>query len=567
MKELTVEEWNEEINDGLEYRRTYGLEDEWPSLEAMFYSIHETSKDGGDNLIAATGDSLLSQLNVPKPSFLVKAKRPDLSAAARVVESVDNSLIEDLELDDAIDTSSLHAFLFSKGIIKFGYDSEFGYDQNYVLGEDLGLTMTQFDINGKRIEFGGAKPGMPWCASCLPHDIVVPYGVVKAKNSPWVAHRVVRHVEDIKKDVKYENKKMLQPIMSMEDFTKSYLSTIKPYRVGKYDTHYHGTRGVHFCELWEIHDRRTGKIYVIATGHSKFLRNEADLMQLDGGLPFVDFGFIKAARTFWTTPLAYYLKPNQAELADITHIASLQRRISVLKFLYGEDALEDGELDKILSPRVGVGAKVKGGIPLKDAIAILTAPNNNPMLYNDAEFVRKNARETVGFSRNQAGEYEQTGRRTAHEAQIVKEAADLRISRKGKVIKRVYEESIRKINQIIFEFWKTNKWTEVAGPNGAAWISYVGNNLRGDYAYETQFSPASMDSLAERKQMALQMYAALSQDKTIDQVKLRIFLVNAFNDREFADLFGGIENLELQNATPKNQGNVAVGIGKTNATL
>ncbi len=565
MKELTVDEWIEEIDNGLEYRRLYGLEDKWPSLEALFYSVHESNDYAGDNLIAATGDSLLSQLNVPIPSFIVKAERPDCATAGRVLESVDNSLTKKIKLGRSVDDSSLHAFLWGRGILKFGYDSEFGYDPEFVLGEDLGLTMTQFDMKGRRIEFSNVKPGMPWVSACLPHDIVVPYGTINMDDAPWIAHRVVRHVEDIKRDVKYSNKGNLQPVMSMDDYTQSYRSTMKPYRVGKYDTHFSGTGHADFCELWEIHDRRTGKIYVIATGHDKFLRNTEDLLQLNG-LPFVSFSFVPTARTFWTTPLAFYLMPHQAELTDITKIASIQRRIAVLKFLYSENAFDEGELEKILSPDVGVGAKVKGGTPLAEAVMFLTAPNNNPMLYNDAEQVRGNARETVGFSRMQQGEFAAKGRTTAEEVRTVRQGGDLRISRKGKVIKEVYEESIEKINGIIFEFWKTIKWTEVAGPEGAQWIEYVGGALRGDYTYDVQFSPANMDSLAERKQMALQMYATLSQDPSIDPVKLRTFLVNAFNDREFSDLFGGVENMALQSSPTNTKNKPQIG-KQPNATV
>lgn len=552
MRNLKVEDWIQEIDNGLEYRRLYGIEDEWSTLEALFYSVHESSLLAGPNLIAASGDSLLSQITVPVPSVVVKAKRPNLATAARVLESVDNTLLKEIKVGREVENASLHAFLWGRGILKVGYDSEFGYSPEFILGEDLGLSMTQYDIKGRRIEFGSVRPGMPWIAACLPHDIVVPYGTKNMDDAPWIAHRVVRHVEDIKSDVKYSKKRDLMPMMSMDDFVKSYRSVVKPYRVGSYDTYFSGTGKSDYCELWEIHDRRTRKIIVIATGHKSFLRNEEDLMQLND-LPFISFSFVPAARTFWTTPDSTYLKPFQAELSDIFHQASKQRRLSILKFLYGKGVIEKAELNKILSPDVGVGAGVNAGHDLKEAILPLTMPNNNPMLYNDAEYVRRSARETIGFSRNQMGEYEQRGRRTATEASIVKQSADTRMSRRQKVIKGVYEDVISKVNAIIFEFWKSARWTEVAGESGAQWIEYVGSQLRGDYAYDISFSPAGMDSKEQRKQIAMQLYSIFSQDPNIDPAKLKTYLVNAFNDREFSDLFGGVENASLQVQMPQVQ--------------
>jgi len=550
MKELTVSEWVNEIDVGLEYRRLYGLEDEWSSLEAMFYSVHPSSKNAGPNIIAATGDAVLSQLNVPVPAVVVKPKVPSAGTVSRVLESVDNSLIKDLKIGREVETSSLHAFLWGKGILKYGYDSEFGYSPEFVLGEDLGLSMTQFDIKGKRIEFGNTHPGMPWVKSCLPHDIVVPYGTINIDDAAWIAHRVVRHVEDIKADVKYSKKKELQPIMSMDDFTKSYQSVKKPYRVGNYDKYYKDSGKSDYCELWEIHDRRTGKIIVIATGHDKFLRNEIDMLQLND-LPFIAFNFIPNARTFWTTPDSFYLKPFQAELSDITSQASKQRRLGVLKFLYDEEAFDEAELLKILSPEVGVGAKVKStGRDMRETIVPLTMPNNNPMLYNDAKYVEENARATVGFSRNQMGEYAGTGRRTATEALAVREASGVRMSRREKIIKDVYEDIVKGMNSVIFEFWKTPRWTEVSGTQGAQWIEFSGNLLKGDYSYSVDFAPEAPESQAQRRQLAMQLFQIFSQDPNIDKAQLITYIVNAFNDKELSDIFGGIENLPLQ----QNQG-------------
>ena len=553
MKKLTVDEWVEAIDDGLEFRRLYGLEDEWASLEAMFYSVHESSSFGGPNLISSTADSVLSQLTVPTPAVTLKAKRPGLATATRTLESVDNTLLSDLNVGREVEAASLHAFLWGKGIIKNGYDSEFGYSPQFVLGEDLGLTLTQYDLKGKRIEFNNAKPGMPWVSACLPHDIVVPYGTKTLDDAAWLAHRIVRHVEDIKSDVKYKNTKNLNPVMSMEDFTKSYTSTKKPYRTGSIDSRYSDTGQCDYCELWEIHERRTKGIFVIATGHKKFLRDDEDLMQINGDLPFTAFSFTPLARTFWTTPDSYYIKPYQAELCDIVNLASKQRRLSILKFLYQEDAFPLGELEKILSPDVGVGAKVTGGKDLREVLLPLTMPNSNPMLYNDAEQIRRSARETVGFSRNQAGEYENAGRRTATEAKVVREASGVRMSRRQKIISGVYKSIVKKINNTIFSFWRNIRWTDVGGSEGAKWMEYTGSQLKGDYTYKLTFSPAPAETAESRKQFAMLLFSAFSQIPGVDPKELITYLINAFNDSEISDMFGGIQNVKINLAAQQGQ--------------
>jgi len=554
MKELKVADWLTEIDNGLEFRRSYGLEDSWPELEAMFYSVAKSSKEAGPNLIAASGDAMVSQVSVPKARFLIRAKQPYGIATAKTLESVDNSLVDELKISRTVGRSALHAFLWGTGIIKIGYDSEFGFDRRLTLDDDQSYSMSQFSMKGDRIEFAPTKSGTPWVASCLPHDIIVPFGTIDIEDAPWIIHRVVRHVDDVKADKKYEHTRDLQPCMSMKDFVTSYTARIKTYRVG--DSLYSTTRTgkAEYTELFEIHDRRTGKIYVIASGHSKFLRNDEDLLQIKGKLPFVELRFVPNARTFWTTPDSFYLKPYQAETADISRIASIQRRASVLKFLYHAGTIDEAEMLKLLSLDPAVGVKVQAGTPLNEAVLPFTAANNNQFLYGDAEYVRRNARESVGFSRNQLGEFEHSGRRTATEAMVVNDAANQRMSRRQLIVHGTYIDIIKQINNIIFEFWKTPRWTEVVGVEGAQWIEYTGDQLKGDYLYDVDFAPENTMNRDARKMEALNMYATLSQDPSVDQMKLRQYLTNAYNDPEFTGLFGAQGNASVSVPMSSMQG-------------
>jgi hypothetical protein len=555
-KELSVSDWNDEINQGLKFRQLYGLEDRWSKLEALYLHVHKSHLTAGPNIIASTGDALLSTLAVPFPYLSVKPRRMDFVPGARVVESVDNMLVRKLRFQEAVERACLSAYLWGVGFLKIGYDSEFGWDERHDIGgtgQPTGMSMSQFDVKGRRIEFADSEPGMPWVDDCLPHDIVVPWGTRTVRTAPYVVHRVVRHIDDVKADPKYENKKFLKPCMSMEDFVKSYNTTVKPYRAGG-DVIRQARTGTdsEYCELWEIHDRRTGRVMVLATGHDSFLRNEVDGMQVKG-LPFVELKFVPNSRNLWTTPDAYYLRAAQAELTDITKQSQAQRRISLMKFLYHRRAIDEEELEKAMSPDTGPGVAVNDDIPLAEAIQVLQ-PGGNFMLYQEAEQTRRNARETVGFSRNQFGEYEATGRRTATEATVVDRASGLRMTRRQMVVANAYTESFEKINRIIAEQWKGPRIAEIVGPDGApTWVQYTGALFEGDYEYSIGFSSEAGETLGGRKQLAAQLYATLSQDPTVDPLQLRRYLSDAFADPSFSSIFkpgvltpGGVQGANVQ---------------------
>lgn len=557
VREDTVDRWNLAIEDGLEFRRQYGREAEWARCESLFSNANEIQRENvGPNLMVSTGDALLSSLLVPNPHIMLKALQPQVLEAVPVLESVLNSFVNALKLKDSIGLSALHAFLYGVGILKIGYDSEFGYNPKYDLGQPAntitGITLTQFDKKGSKIEFSNVTPGMPWVESVLPHDFVVPWGVgPNLQKSPWCAHRTIRHIDDIKADRKYSNTKNLVPQMSMSDWVKSYLTVMKPYRMGRVDAW--GQREssdlAEYVELWEIHDMRTGRVKVISQGYDKFLRNDVDYLQ-EAGLPFVAMRFVPSPRTFWCTPDTLYLQSAQEEAIDIASIAKKQRRISTMRFLFKEGAMDNDEIEKYLSGTIGIAAKYKeDGSNGQPPIIPISPSNNNQMLQQEADAVRRDSRETVGFGRNQVGEYESTGRRTATEATVVNNNSEQRIDRRQDIVGDVYCEVSKKLSSIVFKFWRTPRVVQVVGMSGAAeWTTFTGQQLKGEYLYQIGFSNEPSDNMQSRKSEAMQIFQMLGQDPGVDPVAIRRFLIRAYNNPEFASLFkpGVVDNANLQ---------------------
>lgn len=537
--ELTVDEWIEELDRGFDFRRRYGLEDTWAQNEALFFNVGQDQDTSAPNIILSSGDALLSTLSVPYPFIDIQPERYDAVEGATILRRLNNKLVKSMGIRQEVPHATINAFLFGVGIMKVGYDSEFGYDPTQdAMGGTGGFTFSQHDKDGNLIEFKGAQPGMPWVESVLPHDIIVPWGTLWLKKAEWIAHRVVRHIDAIKADPKYSGKKDLQPNMSMKDFVQSYVTPTKPWRIG--ETQVMQGQDVEgeceYVELFEIHDRRTKKIYVIATGHDKFLRNEEDHMQVHG-LPFVELSFVPRVRAFWRTSDATYLRQAQAELLDITIQSTKQRRLGALKFLYSKGAITEAELMKLLSTHIGVAAAVEGGFDI-DKVIKTFQPTQNPQIYMEAEQVRRNSREIIGMSRNQAGEFESTGRRTATEAGIVDQASQMRANRRFLAVADMYTEVFEKVNRIITKFWKTPRLIDVIGENGLqTWVTYVGAQLKGEYSYSVGFSQDPPLSPMQRKQNALGIYQAMSQDPTVNPLELRKFLANAYDDVNFSRIF------------------------------
>ena len=541
-KELTPLEWIEQIDQGLDYRRRFGIEDLWGQFEALYYNVHESMMNDGPNIFLSQGDAMMSTLTVANARVKVSPTKPEEVMKAPLVEALDNQLIRDMDLATEVETAVHHAWLFGRGFIKFGYDSEWGYEPGLDLGGDLqlGMTLSQLNKTGtRRIEYDSSiTPGSPWCRAVDPRDIIVPWGTKELNSTPWVVHRVIRHIDDLRADRKYSVPRDLAPQLSMQDFMESYRS-IQRLKTGSLSTY-----KPEYVEMYEIHDRRTGQIMVVTRGLDRFLRRDPDVLQINNQLPFASIAFTPRTRAFWTTPDVYYLFYVQTELSDVARQRTAQRRISTLKFLYDGDAISDEELQKILSPDVGVAAKIEGGRNLNEAIIKLdNTPNLS--LAQEEDLLRANAREQIGFSRNQLGDY-QGGRKTATEVQTVDRASQLRMSRRGLNVKRLYEDSIRRINDIVFKFWSLPRYAQVLGEEEAKeWVRINGQSLAGRYSYDIEFTEES--ELQQRKFQALQLYGMLAQDPSIDPVELRQFLANQINDPSFTRLFNANVRLQMQN--------------------
>lgn len=554
---LTPEEWMDEIRDGLEYRRQFAMEDAWNKLELDYINDPTSDCAIGPNLIYSMGDSLLSGLTVPDPEILLTANHPNAVKRKPILEATDNWLIKKMMMKEAIEDAILNSYLFSRAILKIGYDSEYGWSPYYDIGKGnnlMGMTLTQFDKRGNRIETGATTPGMPWVAAVSPHDIVVPWGTKSIETAPWIAHRVVRLTDHIKKDPKYRNTSRLESDVSMESFMDSYGHVMASNRRSierSNASHASNIKSI-FNILWEIHDRMTGRIFVISTDYDKFIRNGVDALQIDG-LPFVSSTLIRHPRSFWSTPQAYYLGQIQNTSSDIAKQEEKTRRINVLKFLINANVISEDEMNKAMSGDVGAVALAKTNMPLKDAV--MPFPQGSTMQFDAmANNNRSDARDAIGFSRNQLGEFDSSSRRTAREATFVQQGSQTRSSRRMGAVTKLYIDTIRKVNKIIFRYWKTPRHILTDGK----WIQFTGEELAGDYLYDITLSTKRHMSSAERKMESMMMVSQLAQIPGIDINAMKQYVSDASGDPAFEQMLGIVQggSQKGQQALPAAKGSL-----------
>jgi hypothetical protein len=520
-KDEFTSHWMTQIKSGLEYRKKYSVKDKWETYR-KYYRGQWAESIVPINKIFSYGRMLIPRVYFRAPRVTVTASRPDLIWHAKVVEALDNLLIKELMLKQTLKMSALDCYLCGIGAIKLGYDSEFGYIPEQSV-TDGGETVTQQSTTeeGERIEYHETiKPGMPWALRVRPDDVIVPWGSSDAQSLPWVAHYILRPLDDVKQDQKYRNTADLQgtraPTMGEDARTKE---SFRPRNERE--------KGITYCELWEVRDCKTKQILVFS--EDKLLMSVPDALQTQEGIPWEFVVFNPDPEYFWPIPDTHIIAPQQEELNATSTQTSRHRAISLVKFLYKQNALDKEELAKMLSGEVGPAVAVKEVETLASAVMILQ-PHIPPDLYTDMQSQIQSMREELGFSQNQEGSFSPYHGKTASESMIVAESFEARVDERKDIMSDVLVRIIRKWNWFLFQFWSESKVVQIVSPEGEpAWVQYTGDQLKGDYMLSIDADSGMPVSRALKQQLSGEMFKALNGDQLIDQVLLRQIVLESFS--------------------------------------
>lgn len=467
----SLDYWKAEIKSGLRYRTLFGKSDDWSKYKNMYRGLWGKGIVPV-NIIYAVGRSMVPQVYFRNPRVSVIPMKPGYTMHARVVERIDNYIIRETGLKKELKSLILDCYLAGRGPGIIGYDTEYGFNPSFMSDEYADMSLTTFDKKGQRIEYtDNVKPGMPWFLRCNPLDFVVPWGTAKWEEARWFAFRKMRPLRDIKEDPKYKNKANLKAPYKTKTETSTEgrpEATIRLIEEGAINE---------WVELWQIHDKRSGRVFVTSFDHDKFLRDDFDYLQVED-LPAHVLGFNEDPDFFWWPPDARQIEIQQLEMNDVRTMAKKHRRVALLKVLYDKGLVKGDEISKLLDkdPKAAVAIDNLPGGDIRKSVALFQS-HVPPDLISAAREIREDVREVVGFSRNQMGAFEApSGRRTAHEAEIVRAASMIRIDERRDIMADLLEKIIRTENQLIFDNWASERVVDVVGPDGARyWIRFTGN--------------------------------------------------------------------------------------------
>lgn len=513
MSKVAIDDWTELIEQGIRYKEKYGDAKRWHTYREYGRGKFPgyTSATGGIlpyNLVHSIQRSMVPNIYFRNPYINVSPRfDPTLHINAKIVESVDNWLLMEMNMKATFKTMVSDAYYCNRGIAKIGYDAlNLGAGTpvkgvNEELAELLNTPITHLGKKrGERVEYNvNVKPGMPWTERVMAEFFVVPFGVRTLDDCPWADHIVIRPLADVKNDPKYKNTRELEgthmEMMYRENHAADFYKELSSH--------------VDMVEIHEIRDFKRKEIKAFVPGYDKWIREpQEDVLQYEG-LPFIDFTFNEDGEYYWGPSDVQIIEPQQLEINEARTQAMLHRRVALLKFLVEEKGMDPKEVDKMISETVGPVAFTKGK---PSEVVALLQPHIPADLTQWSEIIRSDVRELLGQGRQQSGEAP-PGRRTAREMDIVQQAHDSRMGERRDIVGDALQRAIRKINQVVFDKWTAEKVVQVVGYDGARyWIKHTGKSLVGEYNYKVDVESMVPSTKRVKKREILELVQVLAKN-------------------------------------------------------
>lgn len=515
-----LQKWKDRIRAGIKYQVKYGKPSSWATYEKRLRCDWE---DKGDiipvNLIHAFGKAITPKVYARNPRITLRPNNPRIPwVKLKAAETTVNWYIRKLNTKGEIKRMVADNYINGVGICFFGYDGEFGYRPDHAspLLEGSGTT-DRFASDMNYIEYNkNIFPGSPWMLRERPLDTIVPFGATSISTAPWIAHRTIRLVSDVKLDGRYlPNKKDVKANRQIQ----AEGSFDDPIYKEMMDTD-------EYVELWEIRDYKTRMIYVISFTHDKFLVKEIDELQFND-LPAAEMIFNPDSTSFWGIPDARIIMPQQDELNEIRTQARAHRAAATIKAIVPLNALSPESKKKFLSGEVMPIVEVNVDDVRK---SILLLQPHVPMDFGVLSTqVMQDVREMIGMGPNQASTYS-PGRKTATEATIVQVASELRIDERRDVAADLLVQIAKKILQMVSAFQATSEGViPITAPNGATkWAKYQARDLIDDYDYIVNPDECLPYNMQVRKQNAQELYQIGRQDPLFNPLELVTHLLEQY---------------------------------------
>lgn len=432
--------WLKRISRAKKYRDQIKDKQGWDTnLEAyeMDYKVNgQNIKSPPIGSVFGYVDTSIARMYARDPYFSVNAGRGNTIERAHLLEKVINWLKKEIRLKNEIERCLRDALIAAHGWIKVGFAGEIGEKPVDTNDESKGVaeTVDKGEVFAKFVPWEDIVFDPTLCSD-PPYDC------------PWIAHRIVKPLQDWKDSKLYDWPEDIKP----------NLSSIQPD--GKKIDEKLKDSDTELMEVWEIHDTVTNKIYAVAEGVDKFGRDDENTAEMKG-LPFSMLKFNPIPKKPYPLADITIIMPQILERinlrgAQLNHIKRWSRQLSIEK-----GSMSQQEQDKFTNGVDGaITQREKGSAPPQP---IQYAPLQEEIFVLD-NLIQKDMDTAIGQNEVDRGGTTGGSKKTKYELQEQQQGAASRSQKRQDKLEDFLGEVASKLVALMKQFYDTPRYVAITG--------------------------------------------------------------------------------------------------------
>jgi hypothetical protein len=505
------------IEQSVRWRREEQCDDLWRRMIDMYRGKHLNTQMPEDRLLVNIAFSTINviwpSVSVAYPKISVNARKHEDGDKAVLTEAIVNYWWRHFECQREFRVAVKDMLLIGHGWLKTGYrfvekgKEEWDFPDELADNAPESITESELTITEDR----------PFVERVSPFDIFVDPDATTLSNMRWIAQRIRRPLEEVKKDTRYDSaaRKMAAP----SHYSKWSADERYPRRSGNPDDAY--------VEIWEFYDMDRNKMSVFCDGGEKFLVAPIEI-PFAFGHPFVMIRNYEVPEHFYPMGELEAIEPLQMELNETRSQMMNHRKRFSRKWLYKESAFDAEGRNALESDEDNIMVPVISEEPLGNVLSPMPAVISPPEFYNQSALITGDIDRISGVTEYMRGGMPEI-RRTATEASIMQDAVNARSSEKLSIVERTIADCARRLVMLAQQYMTGEQVVRIISDTDVpAWLNFDADYVKGEFDFEVEAGSTAPMNESFRRQMALQVVDAMApfaQTGIIDMPKLAAFVL------------------------------------------
>lgn len=519
-QEELLRKWQGRVELARRYQDKHGNTDgRWTkNVEALagdFHSRQELGEDAIDvNMIRSAIKTKLPPLWITEPHISVKPtaeftkEGADNIRRAEVTEAEINYWLRELEVRKQVRKVVIDGECTNNGYLYVGYTTK----------------LKDITIDDKKIEnVPTIRYKQPFVRRICPKNVLVPVGYDDLDSAPWIDLVFLKPLEHVKARWP-ETTEDLAATKSLEEGASSQDTQQYSEYLNSDD-----------CKLVEVHnawDKETGKVYIFAQDHDRFLEKPKSWPYKLEGFPLLRYSPEDIPDEYYGTPSTTYALPQNKEMNAAR--TALRRRTNKTKAtVWVSDEVGDETIESYRSAEDGTILKAgPGDAPVSQRVYVDPGLPLDVAGITYAGLIEKDFLTVEGVSAEQRGSGDPNVSSATASANIEKNV-QIRGSDLGDRVRDLYIGTARKLVMILRQFPDEQRSRRIAGPVAGQMttLTYTLADLEGEFDFEMDFSAMLSDNPATRATQAILNYNLLRADPLVNPEQLLLDIFRSQNKR------------------------------------